>query len=277
VSAPSLPELIVGHWQVVWSLDVQGALWVGVYLWAALRLRGRWPLWRAASFAAGVGSVLVALQSGVDRYDDRLLSVHMVQHLLLLELAPLLLLAGRPALLLLRTLPPDRRRGPARALARFGRWANPIVCLAVFYVVVLASHLPSFYDATLAQPGLHAAEHAVYLLAGLLLWWPLLDSDPSPQRRLNGLGRLIYLLAAMPPMAVIGAWLNRDPTLAYPAYASPAHTLGISAVSDQQHAGAIMWVAGGMLIVAVGLWTAIGAMVAEERRLRGREAREALP
>jgi putative copper resistance protein D len=135
------------------------------------------------------------------------------------------------------------------------------------------THVPAFYDATLRHPALHDAEHTLYLVAGLLLWWPLLDADPVPAHRLGGLGRLVYLLATMPPMAIVGAYLNRHLTLVYPAYAPPAHSMGISAVVDQQQAGAIMWVAGSVIVIAVGLWMAIAALVAEERRQQAREAR----
>jgi cytochrome c oxidase assembly factor CtaG len=275
VSAPSLPTLFVSHWQVSWSLMTIGALYGGLYVWAAVRrTSGRWPLRRTLAFLSGIACVLVALQSGIDTYDGRLESVHMTQHMLLLLLGPLLLLAGRPALLALRALAPGRgRRGLARALDRAGRLARPVPCLAVFSAVVVLTHVPGFYSATLRSGALHGVEHALYLFAGLVLWSPLLDVDPSPRRRLGGFGRLIYMLGAMPAMALVGAYLNRHPSLIYPAYGPPAHALGISAVADQQQAGAIMWVAGNLIMIAVGLWAAVAAMVAEERRQQAREAR----
>jgi cytochrome c oxidase assembly factor CtaG len=217
--------------------------------------------------------VLVALGSGLDSYDDRLLSAHMLQHMVLLLLAPLLLGLGRPALLTLMALSPARRAPLARRLARCRGLTSVPACLGMFWAVVLLTHLPGFYDAALRHPVLHDAEHASYLLAGGLLWWPLLSSDPLPSRRLGGLGMLLYLLVSMPPMALVGAVLNRQASLIYPAYAAPGQALGISAVADQAQAGAIMWVAGNTLMVAVGLWAAVGAMVREERRLSAREAR----
>jgi putative membrane protein len=150
---------------------------------------------------------------------------------------------------------------------------RPLVCLAVFSAVVVATHLPAFYEATLRHPALHDAEHALYLLAGVLLWWPLLDADPVPAHRLSGFGRLVYLLATMPAMAIVGAYLNRHLALVYPSYGPPARSMGISAVVDQQQAGAIMWVAGSAVVIAVGLWAAIAALVAEERRQQAREGR----
>lgn len=271
MTAPSLSQLVAGHWHLDPVLTVLAALYAGVYVWATRRVRGRWPARRTASFLAGIACVLVALESGIDSYDDRLLSVHMVQHLLLLMPAPLLLLAGRPALLALQALPRGGRRSLARAMRRMRPLTGPLPCLALFTVIVLATHLPAFYDATLRHPALHDAEHAAYLAAGAALWWPLLDGDPG--RRLGGLGRLVYVLATMPPMALLGAYLSRHPTLVYAPYGPAAHALGVSAVVDQQQAGAIMWVAGSTIMVLAGLWAVVAALVAEERRQQARDAR----
>ena len=122
---------------------------------------------------------------------------------------------------------------------------------------------------------LHAAEHVLFVAVGMVFWWPLLDADPVPAHRLGGFGRLVYLLAAMPAMGLVGAYLNRATSVVYAPYAAPARALGLSAVADQQQAGAIMWVGGSSFMVAVGLWVAMAALVAEERRLQAREAREA--
>ncbi|HEY2260766.1 MAG TPA: cytochrome c oxidase assembly protein [Solirubrobacteraceae bacterium] len=272
MSAPAIPTLLWHDWQAAWSLDAIAILGSLLYLIAARRLRQRWPRRRTAAFLAGVACVVVALQSGVDSFGDRELSVHMVQHLLLLELAPLLLLAGRPGILALRSAPRAGRRPLAQAFVRLRPITHPIVGLSVFSAVVIVTHLPFFYDATLSHPALHQAEHSLYLVAGALMWWPIVDGNPVPGRRLDGLGRLVYVIVAMLPMTVLGAFLDRAPELVYPAYGPPAHGLGISAIADQQQAGAIMWVLGSTLMVLAGLWQAMSALVAEERRLQIREA-----
>ncbi|MBV8218548.1 MAG: cytochrome c oxidase assembly protein [Solirubrobacterales bacterium] len=271
MSAPSLPSLLATHWTLSASVVAPAA---GATLLYGLAARGRhWPALRTASFLAGIGVVLVALQSGIDTYDAQLLSDHMVQHLLLLVVAPPLLLGGRPVILALRALPPVPRRRFAKALDLGRRFTGPIASLALFTAVILLTHLPSFYDATLRHPALHDLEHALYIVAGVLMWSPLLDGDPVPRHRLGGIGKLVYLIVAMMPMALIGAYLNRHATLVYPPYGPPARTFGISALYDQAQAGAIMWVAGGVIMTAVGLWAAVAAMVAEERRQVAREAR----
>ena len=101
----------------------------------------------------------------------------------------------------------------------------------------------------------------------------LLGVDPLPTRRLGGVGRVVYLLGAMPAMAAVGAYLNRAPAVVYGGYAAPARALGVSAVADQQQAGAIMWVGGSTFVIVVGLCVAMAAMIGEERRQSARERR----
>jgi putative copper resistance protein D len=265
------PSLLVSHWQFAPTIDLGLIVAGGLYGFGVHMVRGRWPASRTASFLGGLLGLLLALQSGLDSYDDRLLSAHMVQHMLLLLIVPLLLLGGRPIILLLRVLPSPQRRGLVGVLQRTRPLTRPLCCLALFYAVILLTHLPSFYDATLRHPALHDLEHALYLFAGLLLWWPLLDADPVPAHRLGGLARLSYAIATMPPMALIGAWLDRSPTLVYAAYADPARALHVSALTDQANAGAIMWVAGNIIMAFAGLWVTASALLAEERRLVARE------
>lgn len=275
MGAPLLPQLLLGHWQPAWPLDAEAILMAALYPWAVRRARRRWPARRTVSFLAGLACLVIALQSGVGSFDDRLLSAHMVQHLLLLVVAPVLLLTGRPQVVMLHTLRPGSRRGAVRSMNRLRPFTRPVSCLGIFSAVVLLTHLPAVYQVTLADKTLHEGEHGLFLLAGLLVWWPILDGDPARSRRLGGLGKLIYLLAAMLPMAVVGAWLNRTADLAYPAYAAPARALGVSALADQSQAGAIMWVAGGTAMVAVGLWATMSALIEDERRQRARDARAA--
>jgi putative copper resistance protein D len=268
--APNLVALAWHAWQPAWGLDTLAALAASAYLCGVSLVR-RWPRRRTLSFLAGIACVLVALQSGVGTFDDRMLSDHMVQHLLLLELAPLLLLAGQPVMLLVRAAPRDARATAARRIAAFASLMRPLVCLAIFYAVVFGTHLSVFYDTTLRYEPVHELEHAAYLLAGAVLWWPVLDVDPVAARRLNGFSRLAYAVAAMLPMTLIGAFLYRHQTLVYAPYAAAARGLGISALTDQALGGAIMWVVGGAVMALVGLWQAMAALLAEERRLQSRE------
>ncbi len=269
MSALGILTLLGRDWTLAPAPLALAALAAALYL-AAARRSPRWPPRRTAAYLAGVATVLVAVDSGLGVYDDRLLSVHMVQHILLLDVAPPLLLVGRPLPLLLRRLPPRPRRCFGRGLVAVGRLAHPLLCLALYTVILVGIHLPAVYDATVRSATLHALEHVAFLLAGLIVWWPLLGL-PVPRGRLGTSSHLLYLTAAMIPMTVIGAYLDRQMSIVYSVYAAPARALGISAVADQQQAGAVMWVAGSAVMALLGVAAVMSAMLAAERRQQIRD------
>lgn len=244
------------------------------YLAGARRVRRGWPRRRTAAFLAGLGVLAFASQSGIDAWSQRLLSVHMVEHLLIIAPAALLLTAGAPVTLALRSLPRRGRAGllallhsaPARALT------HPVSTLCLFAAVVLGTHVPAVYDAALRDPAVHGAEHAAYLWAALLLWAPVVAADPLPHR-LSAAGHLGYLLAAMVPMSAVGAWLISSDAVAYPTYLAPARRLGVSALGDQRAGATIMWLGGTLVLVGATLVAAWAALLREERRARAREER----
>lgn len=221
---------------------------------------------RALALLAGLTTILVA----VSLIDDERLPGHMVQHLLLVDVAPPLLLAGRPMHELLRALPPRPRRCFGRGLVAVGRRAHPAACLALFTVIVLGAHVPALFDAAVRHPALHILQHGAFIVAGLIVWWPLLGA-PNPRRRLGSIAHLIYLTVAMLPMTLLGAYLDRDRTPFYPVDA------GRGAVAAQQQAGAIMWVAGTAVMALLGVVAVMAGMLAAERRQRARELHGVLP
>jgi len=273
MNVPSLWTLAWHAWALTPLLNVAAVLALCVYLVGVRRVRRGWPLRRTCAFAAGLAAVLVATESGYDAYDDTLLSVHMVQHLLLLEVAPLLLLGGQPAMLLMRASPPAMRPGLARGFRRLRPLTRPLACLAIFCAIVAGAHTPAFFDATVHDQALHELEHAAFLAAGLFVWWPVLDADPIPSHRLEGVRRLSYVVAAMVPMTLIGTYLDTTTRVVYAAYLTPAHALEVSPLADQRQAGAIMWVIGSLVMVVAGIWQTMAALVAEERREQARERR----
>lgn len=262
------PLLIARDWSPVPAVIGGAGLAALLYMLAARRTR--WPAGRSGAFLLGLATIVVALDSGLATDDDRLLSAHMVQHLLLLDVAPPLLLSGRPMPLLLRTLPPRPRRCFGRGLVAGGRAAHPLLCLVLYSAILLTIHIPPVFDATLRSAPLHALEHMAFLLAGMIVWWPLLG-HPLPRRRLGTVLHLLYITAAMLPMTLIGAYLDRDRSLFYPPYAAPARLLGVSPIADQQQAGAIMWVAGTAVMALLGVAAVMAAMLEAERRQRLRD------
>jgi putative membrane protein len=271
--APSVTDLLTA-----WSLEPGPALALaltGCAYAAGARRAPRWPGWRSAAFGAGLLTVAVALMSGFDGWADRLLSVHMTQHVLITMIAPPLLVLGAPELLALRTLPRVARRRLAVALQ--GRTARALtrtpVAWALLPVAMVLVHLPAPFDFALRNGWAHHLEHLVLLFAGVVFWVPVAGGALSPHR-LSALGRMAYLFAAMGPLGVVGAILTTVGSPVYAPYESAAATLGVSAVDDQQLAGAVMWVGGGYALVVATLATVWAALALEERRTRAREAYE---
>ncbi len=269
--SPTLARLL-GEWSadpVLIALLLGAAL---LYLDAALRRTRAWPLRRTLAFLAGLATLALALMSGIDRYAEQLLSVHMVQHLLLIVLAPVLLLAGAPVRLALavggrrlrRALASLLRGLPGRMLAR------PAVTFVPFAAVLCATHLSGLFELALEHPVVHQLEHAAYFWTALALFAPLLAVDPLPHPP-GAVARFCWMLAAMTAMALPGALLAFSRSVRYPHYLASAHALGRSALTDQQLGGAIMWVGGSLALFALAVWIALAAMSQEERRQRRRE------
>jgi cytochrome c oxidase assembly factor CtaG len=273
--APSWLQ-ILGTWQLDPGLSVTLVMSAWVYLRGVHRGghgRRRWPRWRTASFLAGLATIALALESGLDAYAEDLLSIHMVQHLLLILVAPPLLLAGTPITLALRAVAPARRRALATLLR--GRAAaaisHPAAGLLAIGSAMLCTHLTPLFGLALTDPPVHVAEHILYLASGLLFWAVLIPPGPRV-RRLDGLGEIVYLLLGMPLMSVVGVILETDGTPRYPEYLAPARRLGISALADQRLAGALMWVAGTLVMGVIALLVAWHSILAEERRAVARES-----
>jgi putative membrane protein len=273
-SAQPTPGGLLSAWSLDPALTTALVLAGVLYLCGALRAGARrtWPVWRALSFLAGLAVLALALVSGIDAYSERLLSVHMVQHLLLSLLAPALLLYGAPVRLALGAGSPALRRALARLLAsRLVRLlAQPAVGLALFALVQLGTHLTGVFELALEDPWLHELEHGAYFASGVLLLAPLIAADPLPHAPAP-LARFAWMMGAMTAMAVPGALLTFEASPRYHSYAAPARALGRSALSDQHVAGAIMWVGSGVAMFALALAVAMAAMLAEERRQRRRE------
>jgi putative membrane protein len=212
--------------------------------------RSRREPMRTASFVAGLATIVVALNSPLDRYADQLFWAHMLQHVLLLTVAPPLILLGRPWPRMWRALPLDWRTTTGRALAR-ARWTAPLRALAqpipawlLFNLTIVGWHIPGAYDATLRYGLIHDLEHAMFFFTGLLFWARVVD--PGPLRpRLAWPQRIAYVIGTMIVGWVIAITLVLVPHPIYGFYAALAHRPGgISELTDQQIAAGIMWVPG---------------------------------
>ena len=206
--------------------------------------------WRTTSFIAGLLTIVVALESPIDTYADQLFWVHMLQHVLLLTVAPPLILLGRPWPRMWRALPLRTRTTVGRTLAR-SSWTAPIRALArpwpawlLFNLTFVLWHIPSAYNATLTSNAIHQVEHTMFFFTGLLFWARVID--PGPLRpTLVWPARVAYVVGAMVVGWVLAITLVLVQHPLYAHYADLAQRpAGISALTDQQIAGGIMWVPG---------------------------------
>lgn len=204
----------------------------------AIRPRQLW------CFLGGLFVVFIALQSPIDRYADNAFWVHMIQHLLLILAAPPLLLLGTPAAFV---APLEKRPAPL-AVARM--LVHPGVAWLVSTGVFLLWHIPSLYNAAVLDVKVHALEHLSFLLTALLFWWPIFSPVPFLPR-LSRANQVLYLALSCQPNVVLGAVLVFAPHTYYGVYAGALQLSNINPLADQQIGGAIMWVPGNFVYLAI--------------------------
>ena len=261
--------------------------WLGLGLVALVYRRGfkasqlqspdRFPRWRAGCFVGGLVALGVALLSPIDALAPFLLVAHMAQHLLLSIVVPPLLLLGAPPLALLRGLPrPLVRAVLAPVLAH--RWVrklastlvHPAVAWLLFVAATMIWHTPALYQRALGDPDWHAAEHASFLVTGLLFWWPVVQPWPSVPRWPRW-AMVPYLLAADLANTILAALFVFRERVFYPHYAEMPRVFGLDVLGDQVRAGALMWVVGSGLFlvpVFVELWRLLSPVPAPLRRAK---------
>ena len=275
-----------GHPHIHWTLDpailLALALYAGVYTWRfraarrELRQRGRvagsrsgagWL--QAAAFGLGLLALFAALVSPIDRLgEDYLFSAHMVQHVLIGDIAPVLLLLGlsrvilRPATRRLMVI--ERSLGPL---------AHPATGLVLWFALIYFWHIPALYDAALEHPLAHALEHASFFTAGVAVWWPLIQPVPM-RRRLHGLWTFAYIGAAKLGLGVLGIYLAWSSSVAYEYYESVPRIWGLTAVEDQNVGGGIMMVEQSIVFVIAFVTLFVRMLVQSEREDQRQERLE---
>jgi len=227
------------HWSTVIGLVALSALYV--YAWRLERPN----LAEKVSFFAGLTIIFLSLNGPIhDLSDFYLFSAHMVQHLLLTLAVPPLLIAGVRGGMLRPLL-------GVRVIGPLARWlTKPIICFALFNVVLAMWHMPAFYNTAMANHNVHITQHLTMMITATLMWWPLMSPLPELPR-LSYPGQMLYCFLMVIPMSVVAIYIALADTVLYPAYASAPRIWGISPLLDQHIGGLIMWIPGGLFFYGI--------------------------
>lgn len=252
-----LPGAVRAHstgadgWLTLDLLAVSGIAAAGI-AYGLTRRHGR-P-WRAVCFFAGLGTLVLALVWPLDALSERSFAAHMGQHMLLIALAPPLLALGAPLAPLHRAL----------AYVPWQRLTRPSAAFALHAAIVWAWHAPGPFQAALRSDAWHMLEHLSMLFSALLFWWSLLY---AARARAGGYGvSTVLLLLTMMHTGLLGALLTFAPQPLYPAYGDGPAAFALTPLEDQQLAGLIMWVTGGIFYLVAGVALAAVWLRDAERR-----------
>ena len=253
---------------VLWDTLLQFELWPQIILvlggaggvfylgWCRLRERGFRRLangWRLAAFFGGLLTLGLAMLSFIEVLQDLLFSVHMVQHILIATIGPLLLLGADPYPILLWGLPIKARHAVVIILeprASFRRVMRRLLGLWICWGLHVGAwwlwHTPAAYDAALRSEVMHLLQHTAYFVTAMLFWWHVTNATPRIWGR-HGYGfRIAYVLAGVAQNEVLGILIALSTEPLYAWYTTVPRLWGLSVLDDQALGGAIMWVLGGM-------------------------------
>ena len=249
-------------------------LTVYVRRWRAVRASGspraaaEAPVWRLCCFAGSVLVTLGALISPIDALADQLFFAHMIQHMLLLDLAPILAILGFTKVILRPVT-----RGVHDIERKAGPLAHPAFAVLLYIAVIWAWHVPAFYDLAVRHAPVHVLEHLSFIVAGSLYWWHLL-SPIRARMRLDGMGPIVYMASSKLFVGALGMGLAFAPSALYPYYEHQARVWGISAGDDQAIAGLIMAVEQSIVMGIAIVVLFVRALTESERAQQRRERYE---
>ncbi|MCQ8768229.1 cytochrome c oxidase assembly protein [Streptomyces telluris] len=251
---------------------------LALYGWAVVRLRRRgdaWQVGRTVAFVLGVLSVWLVMCTKLNDYGMVMFSVHMVQHMVISMLSPILLLLGAPVTLTLRALPAAGRgrKGPREWLvallhSRYMRViTHPVFTIPLFIASLYALYFTPLFDFLMESRTGHIAMMVHFLAVGLVFFWPIMGVDPGPHRP-GYVMRMLELFAGMPFHAFFGIALMMASEPMIGTYMHPPASLGIDALEDQQAGGGIAWAFSEIPSVVVLLALAYQWYRSEQRQAR---------
>jgi cytochrome c oxidase assembly factor CtaG len=297
---PSTTELLIGYdldhaltasgvlteWRFDLIYGTAAIVLAAVYLAGVRRLRRRgdsWPVGRTVAWLVGCAVLLLATSSGLGRYSPAMFSIHMITHMTLNMLVPILLVLGGPVTLALRALPPAGRNRPpgprewilalvhspvARALT------NPIVALVLFVGSFYVLYYSGLFDVALQHHWAHVAMNAHFLLVGYTFFWPIIGIDPAP-RALPPLGKLGLLMASVPFHAFFGVILMNMQTVIGEGFYRALDLPWVDGLlADQRVGGGIAWASGELPVLIVMIALLVQWTRSDEREAKRQDRRE---
>jgi putative copper resistance protein D len=257
---------VVTVWQFAPIVTAAVVILAGLYLWGVFRVARRhparpWPAWRTGMFLGGLAVVVLATESGIGSYDDVLFWDHMVQHLMLIMVAPPLLIFGQPITLLMHA-----SRNPLHAwvkrilrsrVASFLTW--PVFGVVAYALAVLGAHLTNFANLVQTNQAAHNAEHVLFLVVGYLFFLPILGREPI-RWRLSYPVRFVILILIMPVDTFTGLMLGYGSAGTPGVPTGPRPAWAPAPVSDLHTGGAVMWIGGdaimfGLMMLVFLMWS----------------------
>ena len=259
------------HWHAHPDVLIGLAVLEGAYLLGVGPLRERHRLAedvdsrQVATFTAGVLVIFISLLSPIHELSDKyLFSAHMLQHVLLTLIAPPLLVLGTPDWLIRPLLRPDLSFRIARLVT------HPIVAFAVFNFIFSLWHVPSLYNTSVTNHGVHIVEHLMFMAAAVIMWWPIASRMPELPRLSYPL-QMMYLFLLSIAQIIVFAVITFAPEPLYDWYVDAPRVWNISPLADQQIGAIIMKLGGGILfgvliVIAFFKWFNMGGGQSPRRR-----------
>jgi putative membrane protein len=244
---PPVAHHAPGHWSVPILLTLLLLALALLYFRGWLRLRsssGQNSPGRLLGVLLGLALLWIAVASPLTSYVHHFLTAHMIQHLLLMTIAPALVLQGNPVKALRCALPAQFTQSLGTALRvpplpHLGAFlTNPVVCWLVSTAVLMGWHIPTLFSLSFESPALHLFEQFTFVFAGFLFWWPVIQPWPAAYSWPRWL-LLLYLFLATLPCDILSAYLTFCERVVYVPYLKIAAPSAV--LIDQQFAGALMW------------------------------------
>lgn len=233
-------------------------------------------VWRLIFYLSGIVVTGIALMSPIDVLGGQLFFMHMIQHLLLIMIAPALLLTANPMAVTLWGLPCQVRKPVGNGLSfilnsdsKYRGWIRsataPGIVWLLWVIVIVGWHDPQMYNWALVSEPVHDLEHITFFAVSMLYWWHITGAGPRIHKQFSLLGRIAFVILAIPPNMLTGIIIAFSPTPIYTYYLGVPRIWNIDIMSDQIWSGVIMWVPGSMMYIIAAL-VLIAQLLGEEER-----------